>query len=200
PKLRQVPGAVLVLQSIQDVRVGARVANAQYQYTLQADNLGDLRTWAPKLAEALAEEPILTDITSDFQDQGLQTDLIVDRASASRLGLSAAAIDNTLYDAFGQRQVSTIYNPLNQYHVVMEVAPQYWQHPEILDDIYVSTAGGAVSGTQSTNAVAGTVILPNSGSTPSAAAVADDSARNLATNSLANTGKGGASTGSAVST
>jgi multidrug efflux pump len=200
PKLAKVPGAVLVLQSIQDIRVGARIANAQYQYTLQADNLGDLRAWAPRLAEALAEEPLLTDITSDFQDQGLETDLAVDRASASRLGLSAAAIDNTLYDAFGQRQVSTIYNPLNQYHVIMEVAPRFWQSPEALDTIYVSTAGGAVSGTAGTNAVAGTVVIPQTSRTPAASAADLDSARNQATNSLANTGKGSASTGSAVST
>jgi multidrug efflux pump len=200
PKLARVPGAVLILQSIQDVRVGARMANAQYQYTLQADNLGDLRVWAPKLTEALAQEPILTDITSDFQDQGLETDLAIDRASASRLGLSAAAIDNTLYDAFGQRQVSTIYNPLNQYHVIMEVAPRFWQSPEALDTIYVSTAGGAVSGTAGTNAVAGTVVIPQTSGTTAASAADIDNARNQATNSLANTGKGSASTGSAVST
>ena len=200
PKLAKVPGAVLILQSIQDIRVGARMANAQYQYTLQADNLGDLRVWAPKLAEALAQEPILTDITSDFQDQGLQTDLAIDRASASRLGLSAAAIDNTLYDAFGQRQFSTIYNPLNQYHVIMEVAPRFWQTPETLDTIYVSTAGGAVSGTAGTNAVAGTVVIQQTSGTTAAAAADIDNARNQATNSLANTGKGSASTGAAVST
>jgi multidrug efflux pump len=200
PKLAKVPGAVLVLQSIQDIRVGARMSNAQYQYTLQADNLGDLRVWAPKLTEALAQEAILTDITSDFQDQGLETDLAIDRASASRLGLSAAAIDNTLYDAFGQRQVSTIYNPLNQYHVIMEVAPRFWQSPEALDTIYVSTAGGAVSGTAGTNAVAGTVVIPQTSGTTAASAADIDNARNQATNSLANTGKGSASTGSAVST
>ncbi len=198
PKLAKIPGAVLVLQSIQDVRVGARMSNAQYQYTLEADNLVDLRAWTPKLAAALAEEKNLTDVTSDLQDRGLETDLVIDRASASRLGLSAAAIDNTLYDAFGQRQVSTIYNPLNQYHVIMEVAPKYWQSPEILDDVYVSTAGGGVGGTQGTNAVAGTVVINSSGAAASAAS--SDEARNQATNSLANTGKGSASTGSAVST
>ncbi len=200
PKLAKVPGAVLVLQSVQDIRVGARMSNAQYQYTLQADNLGNLRAWTPKLVDALGQETILTDITSDLQDQGLETDLMIDRASASRLGLSAGAIDNTLYDAFGQRQVSTIYDPLNQYHVIMEVAPKYWQSPEMLDDIYVSTAGGAVSGTQGTNAVAGTVVISQTSGTSAASAVANDSARNQATNSLANTGKGSASTGAAVST
>jgi multidrug efflux pump len=200
PKLAKVPGAALVLQSVQDIRVGARMANAQYQYTLQADNLSALRVWAPKLTEALAQEPDLTDITSDFQDRGLETDLLIDRASASRLGLSAAAIDNTLYDAFGQRQVSTIYNPLNQYHVIMEVAPRFWQSPEVLDDIYVSTAGGSVSGTAGTNAVAGTVVIPRTSGTTAASAADSDNVRNQATNSLANTGKGSASTGAAVST
>jgi multidrug efflux pump len=202
PKLAKVPGAALILQSIQDVRVGARVSNAQYQYTLQADSLADLRTWSPKLAEALAQEGDLVDITSDLQDRGLETDLLIDRDSASRLGLTAAAIDNTLYDAFGQRQVSTIYNPLNQYHVIMEVAPIYWQSPEILNDIYVSTAGGAVGGTQGTNAVAGTVVISQSAGAlaASAAAAASDTARNQATNSLASSGKGAASTGAAVST
>src|SRR6202000_2342995 len=132
----------------------ARVSNAQYQYTVQADELEELRAWAPRLTEAMKNEPGLLDVTSDLQTKGLEADLLLDRASASRLGLSPSAIDNTLYDAFGQRQVATISNPLNQYPVVMEVAPQYWQHPEILDDIYVSTSGGAVGGTQSTNAVA----------------------------------------------
>jgi multidrug efflux pump len=201
PKLAKVPGAVLVLQSVQDIRVGARMSNAQYQYTLQADNLGDLRTWAPKLVDALGQEAILTDITSDLQDQGLETDLLVDRASASRLALSAAAIDNTLYDAFGQRQVSTIYDPLNQYHVIMEVAPRFWQSPEMLNNVYVSTAGGAVGGTQGSNAVAGTVVIAQkTPATSAASTAASDSARNQATNSLASTGKGSASTGAAVST
>jgi multidrug efflux pump len=112
--------------------------------------------------------------------------------------LTVSQIDNTLYDAFGQRQVSIIYNPLNQYHVVMEVAPQFWQNPDTLKQIYVSTSGGGVGGTQSSNAVAGTVVAP--GQTASASSVAGDAARNAATNALANTAKGAVSTGSAVST
>ncbi|MDB5986672.1 MAG: nodulation protein [Nevskia sp.] len=202
PKLAKVPGAVLVLQSVQDIRVGARVANAQFQYTLQADDLIELRNWAPKLTAALKNDPTLMDVTSDQQDKGLETDLLIDRASASRLGLQTSAIDNTLYDAFGQRQVSTIYNPLNQYHVVMEIAPQFWQQPETLSDIYVSKSGGAVSGTQSTNAVSGTVVIGANGTStaPTTAQVANDAARNQSSNALASSGKGSTSTGAAVST
>ncbi|HWN15076.1 MAG TPA: efflux RND transporter permease subunit, partial [Candidatus Dormibacteraeota bacterium] len=132
----------------------------------------------------------------DQQDRGLQVTVQIDRPTASRLGISASQIDNTLYDAFGQRQVSTIYNPLNQYHVVMEVAPRYWQSPEILRELYVSTAAGGVRGAQSTNAVAGTV----SSASVTASAVAADTARNQAANQLANTGRGNTSTGAAVAT
>jgi multidrug efflux pump len=152
-KMAKVPGATAYLQTTQDLRIGGRQSQAQYQYTLQADNLEDLRAWAPKLTEALKHNPNLVDVNSDQQDAGLETDLVVDRATASRLGLTASEIDQTLYDAFGQREVSVIYNPLNQYHVVMEVAPQYWQSPETLHDLYVSTSGGTVGGTQSTGAV-----------------------------------------------
>ena len=201
-KLAQVPGASLFLQGVQDIRAGGRMSNAQYQYTLQADHLADLQTWAPRLTEALKHVPELADVNSDQQDKGLETDLLIDRDTASRLGLTASQIDNTLYDAFGQRQVSTIYNPLNQYHVIMEVAPQYWQSPETLNELYVSTSGGAVSGTHATNAVAGTTSTSTrtTGSSASAASVAADTARNLAMNSLANTGRGSASSGAAVST
>ncbi len=204
-QLAQVPGASLFLQSVQDIRSGGRQGNAQYQYTLQADRLDDLRAWAPKLAEALRHAPILTEVNSDQQDKGLETDVIVDRDTAARLHLSVSQIDNTLYDAFGQRQVSTIYNPLNQYHVVMEVAPSFWQSPETLNQIYVSTAGGLPSGTQTTNAVAGTNASSTKGKTASssaasASAVASDAARNQATNALANSGRGSTSTGAAVST
>ncbi len=101
--------------------------------------------------------PQLTDVNTDQQNRGLETDITIDRDTAARLGITVAQIDNTLYDAFGQRQVSTIYNARNQYHVVMEVAPQYWQNPETLKDVYVSTSGGSVGGVQATNAVAGTV-------------------------------------------
>ena len=195
-KLARVPGATLFLQAVQDIRVGGRQSNALYQYTLQGDSLDDLRTWTPRLADALGRVPEIVDVNSDQQDRGLQVTVQIDRPTASRLGISASQIDNTLYDAFGQRQVSTIYNPLNQYHVVMEVAPRYWQSPEILRELYVSTAAGGVRGAQSTNAVAGTV----SSASVTASAVAADTARNQAANQLANTGRGNTSTGAAVAT
>ena len=195
-KLARVPGATLFLQAVQDIRVGGRQSNALYQYTLQGDSLDDLRTWTPRLADALGRVPEIVDVNSDQQDRGLQVTVQIDRPTASRLGISASQIDNTLYDAFGQRQVSTIYNPLNQYHVVMEVAPRYWQSPEILRELYVSTAAGGVRGAQSTNAVAGTV----SSASVTASAVAADTARNQAANQHANTGRGNTSTGAAVAT
>ena len=196
-KLSHVPGASLFLQAAQDLRMGGRQSNAQYQYTLQGDNLQDLYAWTPKITQALQGAPELADVNSDQQQGGLETDLVIDRASAARLGITASQIDNTLYDAFGQRQVSTIYNPLNQYHVVMEVAPQFWQSPDTLKDIYVSKAGGGVGGVQSTNAVAGTVTSATQA--PNGATIAQDTARNLATNQLAATGHASASTGAAIS-
>jgi multidrug efflux pump len=200
PKLSQVAGARLFLQASQDIRVGGRQSNAEYQYTLQADDVAELYKWAPKLTEALEHVPEITDVNSDQQQHGLEIELTIDRETASRLQLNPATIDNTLYDAFGQRDVSTIYNPLNQYHVVMEVAPEYWQSPETLQGVWVSTAGGTVSGSQATNAVAGTVTSAQTAANHSAAAIAQDTARNQATNALANTGRGAVSTGSAVST
>jgi len=200
-EMSQVAGATLFLQSTQDIRVGGRQGNAQYQYTLQGDDLTELYAWAPKVTEALQHIPDLTDVNSDQQQNGLETDLVIDRPSAARLGLTASQIDDTLYDAFGQRQVSTIYNALNQYHVIMEVAPQYWQSPDMLNELYVSTAGGAVGGTQGTNAVIGTTTGAKSAAASSTAAqIAGDTARNLSSNQIANTGRGSASTGAAVST
>ena len=200
-KLAQVPGASLFLQAVQDIRVGGRAANAQYQFTLQADTVDELYTWAPKILAELQRVPVLTDVNSDQQNRGLETDITIDRDTAARLGITVAQIDNTLYDAFGQRQVSTIYNARNQYHVVMEVAPKYWQNAETLKDVYVSTSGGSVGGVQATQAVAGTVGGKTSNAAAStAASVAADAARNLALNSIGNTGKGTASTGAAVST
>jgi multidrug efflux pump len=200
PQLNEVAGARLFLQSVQDIRVGGRASNAQYQYTLQADNVQDLYKWAPKLAEAMGKISILTDVNSDQQQNGLEIDLTVDRDTAARLQLNPAAIDNTLYDAFGQRDVSTIYNALNQYHVVMEVAPQYWQSPDTLKNLWVSTAGGTINGSQSTNAVAGTVTSSVTAASSSAASLATNTAINQATNALANSGRGAVSTGAADST
>jgi len=145
-KLAREPGARLFLQSVQDIHVGGRASNAQYQYTLQADDIEELRTWEPKIREALSRLPQLADVNTDQQDKGLQTTLIVDHDAAARLGISQRLIDATLNDLFGQRQVSTIYEPLNQYRVVMEAAPQYWQSPEMLKDVYV-IAPGANGGT-----------------------------------------------------
>ena len=147
-KLAVVPGARLFLIPIQDIRVGGRQSNATYQYTLQGDSTTELYEWAPRLLAALEHSPVLRDVSSDQQQKGLETDLVIDRATASRLGVNAAQIDNTLYDAFGQRQVSTIYSAQNQYHVVMEVEPRYWQSSEMLKEIYVSTSGGSASGTE----------------------------------------------------
>ncbi|AMN44738.1 efflux RND transporter permease subunit [Rhodoplanes sp. Z2-YC6860] len=197
-KMAEVPGARLILQPVQDIRIGGRQANAQYQYTLQSDDLAQLYDWSPKILAALQRLPELTDVNSDQQNKGLEIEVTVDRDTASRFGLNASEIDNTLYDAFGQRQVSTIYSARNQYHVIMEVAPQFWQRPDTLDNLYVSTSGGTVGGVQSTNAVAGTV---SSGSqTPTSATIASDTARNLAANSIGNSGHGTASTGAAVTT
>ena len=140
---RKEPGANLYLQPVQDIRIGGRQSNALYQYTLQADDLSELRAWEPRIRRALSELPELVDVNTDQQDKGLQTSLIIDRDTASRLGVTPNLIDSTLNDLFGQRQVSTIYNPLNQYRVVMEAAPEYWQSPEILKDVYVSTSSGS---------------------------------------------------------
>jgi multidrug efflux pump len=200
PKLARVTGVATFLQAVQDIGGGGRSANAQYQYTLLGDDLTELRTWSQKLRAALQDLPQITDVDTDLQPGGIETDVIVDRDSASRLGLTETQIDNALGDAFAQAQVSTIYNPFSpqQYHVVMEVAPEYWQNPEILKELYVSTSGGAVSGTQSSQPVAGTTILKPA-TASSSISVAQDVARNLAANSLANSGRGNTSTGSAVS-
>src|SRR5208282_689140 len=141
-KVAVIPGATLYLQAVQDVQVGGRMANAQYQYTLQGTDLDELNHWAPKLLTKLRSVPTLVDVSSDQQNKGLAANLVVDRDTASRLGLTQQVIDDTLYDAFGQRQVSTMYTQLNQYHVVMEVAPQFWQDPDSLALIYVKAPGG----------------------------------------------------------
>ena len=141
-KLSVVPGATLILQSAQDLTIGGRFGNAQYQYTLQSANLDDLNNFAPRLLTKLRALPELRDQNSDQQDKGLQAKLVVDRDTASRMGITAGTLDNALYDAFGQRQVSTMYRPLNQYHVVMEVAPQFQQTPEALQNIYLRSTTG----------------------------------------------------------
>jgi multidrug efflux pump len=140
PKLARIPAATLFMQANQDVRVGGRGSNSQYQYTLSADNLKDLNSWSQRLLEELRKLPEIRDANTDQQTQGLQLSLVIDRDTASRLGVSPQIIDDALYDAFGQRQVSTIYMPLNQYHVVMEVDPKFQQDPSALQDIYVRSS------------------------------------------------------------
>ena len=141
-KLAREPGATLYLQPVQDIRMGGRQGNAQYQYTLQADDLRELREWEPRIRQALMQLPQLADVNTDSQDKGDKTSLNIDRDAASRLRVDTRTIDATLNDLFGQRQVSTIYTALNQYRVVMEAAPQYWQSPQALDDVFVSNADG----------------------------------------------------------
>ncbi|WOJ88948.1 efflux RND transporter permease subunit [Methylocapsa polymorpha] len=197
-KLAQVPGVRLYFQAQQDFRMGGRQSNAQYQYTLQGDDANEVYAFTTKLVEALRRSPLIADVNSDQQQGGPAANITIDRDTASRLGLTASQIDNTLYDAFGQRQVSTIYSAINQYHVVMEVAPRYWQDPSILSEIYISASGGNPSGAAQSNLPAGTVKGAATKSS-SARSSADDTARNAATNALANTGKGSASAGAAVS-
>jgi multidrug efflux pump len=142
PKLAKIPGATLYLQASQDLRVGGRNSAALYQFTMRGDNLQDLIDYAPRMFEELKSIPIIADVNSDQQNRGLQSMVDYDRETAARFGISPQLIDNTLYDAFGQRQVSTMYKSLNQYHVVMEAAPQYWQNPQALRDIYVHAPNG----------------------------------------------------------
>jgi multidrug efflux pump len=207
-KLAQVPGGRLFLFAVQDVRAGGRQSNALYQYTLQSDDPDELFKWTPRLVQALEHSSVVTDVSSDQQQRGLESDLIVDRPTASRLGITPAQIDNTLYDAFGQRQVSVIYSAINQYHVVMEIDPRYTQYPASLADVYVATSGGSASGTQLSNAPLGTVTGVAAALTPAAATTTatasananNNSARNATINALANAGKSNTSSGAAVST
>jgi len=141
-KLAVVPGATLFMQSAQDLTIGGRMSQAQFQYTLQGENLNDLNYWSPLLLQKLRALPELRDVNTDQQDKGLEATVIIDRDTASRLGVSAATIDNALYDAFGQRQVSIMYKQLNQYHVVMEVAPDFSNSTDALQNIYVRAANG----------------------------------------------------------
>ncbi|HXZ36189.1 MAG TPA: efflux RND transporter permease subunit, partial [Thermodesulfobacteriota bacterium] len=143
-KLAQVPGAPAYLQAVQDLRIGGRLGNALYQYTLQGDNLSELNAWAPRMLQRMRTLPQLVDVSSDQQNKGLENTVVIDRSTASRLGITPQVIDDTLYDAFGQRQVSITYTLLNQYHVVMEVEPSFWQRPETLRDIYLPSSNGVL--------------------------------------------------------
>jgi len=161
-KLSSVPGATLFLQAQQDLQIGGRGSAAQYQYTLSDENLNELNTWAPQFEARARAMPELRDVSTDQQDKGLSATLVIDRDTASRLGITAAAIDQVLYDAFGQRQVSTMYTGLNQYFVVMEVDPKFQLSPDALSGIYIKAS----------NVVGSTTAAPNTGSAPSAAAIA----------------------------
>src|ERR1039457_861118 len=225
-KLSVVTGARLYLQAIQDIRAGARQSNSQYQYTILADSLEDLRKWTPRITDALKTVPELADINSDQQDRGLTVALKIDRTTAARLGINLSNIDNT------------IYNDMNQYHVVMEVDPSFWQNPETLKEVWVSTTGGALSGTQTSAAGVGsfssgtsttsaggasspgslpgsistiattgatgttgnTTPSASSGSSTLAPTATSVAAHNLALNQLTNSGRGSASTGASIST
>jgi len=144
PKLAAVPGATLVLQARQDVSIGGRQSAAQYQYTIQSDNLDELNHWGPIVLQTMRGLHGLTDVTSDAQNNGLSANLVIDRPTASRLGITPTAIDNILYDGFGEREIATTYTPINQYYVVMEVAPEFWQNPAALNNVYVTSASGRV--------------------------------------------------------
>jgi multidrug efflux pump len=200
--LAAIPGVRLFMFAAQDLRAGGRESAGAYQYTLQSDDAATLYAWIPKIVAALNKDKQLRDVNSDLQQGGLETDLVIDRQTAARLGITPSQIDNTLYDAFGQRQVSTIYRALNQYHVVMELAPQYLRTPEMLKKIYISTSGGRASGTARTNMPAGTVTAAKQRTSTATlvASVALDSATNQAINSIAASGRASASSGAAVST
>jgi multidrug efflux pump len=160
PKLAGIPGAVLYLQAVQDVSVGGRMSSAQYQYTIQSDNVPDLNLWGPRLLAAMKGLPQLTDVNSDAENLGLAANLVIDRATAARLGVTPAAIDQTLYDAFGEREIAKTYTAINQYFVVMEVEPGFWQGPDGLGNIYLSsTLGGMVPLAAFTHFAPGTAPL-----------------------------------------
>jgi multidrug efflux pump len=144
PKLSKVAGATLVLQAVQDVRIGGRQSAAQYQYTIRSDNLNELNEWGPKLLKTMRGIHQLTDVTSDAQNNGLAANLVFDRPTASRLGITPQTIDNILYDAFGEREIATTFTPINQYFVVMEVDPKFWQDPGALKNVYVASSGGGM--------------------------------------------------------
>ena len=142
PKLRVIRGSNLFLQAAQDVRVGGRDSASLYQFTMRGDNVQDLTTYGPPMLAALRRVRLISDVNSDQQNNGLQAVVQYDRDTAARFGISPQLIDNTLYDAFGQRQVSTMYTSLNQYHVIMEAAPRFWQDPQFLSQIYVRDPKG----------------------------------------------------------
>ena len=207
PKLNAVSGARLFLQAAQDLRIGGRQSAAEYQYTLTSDDSNALFKWVPKLVTALSKDRAdVTDVNSDLQQNGLQIYVNMNRATAARYGFAPNQIDNVLYDAFGQRTVSTIFNQINQYFVVMEVAPKYWQYPQMIDRIRFSTAAGNASGTQQTQMPGNTVtpVQTSAAATPQTPASGTNALNanaeaNVLNNAIANS-RGGSSSGSADST
>jgi multidrug efflux pump len=196
PNLSAIPGARLMMFPMQDLFMGGRMTFAQFQYTLQADSTAELYAWAPKLLQELKRNPIFTDLQTDQQIGGLQSSVMIDRPTAARFGLTPDVIDATLYDAFGERQVSTIYKDINQYHVIMEIDPRDLENPESIKKIYLSTSGASPSGSTGTNFAGGTATSGSSSSTSSSTSSASE---NKSTNSIAISASN-VSSGSAVST
>ncbi|MCP3709690.1 efflux RND transporter permease subunit [Paraburkholderia sp. CNPSo 3274] len=208
PKLNAVSGARLFMQAQQDLQIGGRQAAAEYQYTLTSDDADALFTWVPRLVDELNKHRgQMSDVNSDLQQNGLEAYMTVQRTTAKRYGFDPNQVDNVLYDAFGQRTVSTIYNAINQYFVVMEVAPQYWQFPQSFQDIWLSTAAGNASGAAQTQMPSSVIsgVTPFTAVTTATAASGNTNERNAnavanqQNNAIAN-GKGGSSSGSADST
>ncbi|SOD29201.1 multidrug efflux pump [Variovorax sp. YR752] len=196
PQLNEVTGLRVFLGTVQDVRSGGRASNSTYQYTLKSDSLADLRTWALKLSDELKMQPVLTDIDTDQDENGVETVAKVDPDSARRLGLTSTAVDNALYNAFGQRQVATIYTELNQYHVVMEWAPRYSRSPNALSDVYVpATKTTVVAGQTVTTQVAASTTTSTSSSSSSSSSTASSTSVPVS----ANAGLRSASTGNVLS-
>jgi multidrug efflux pump len=208
PKLNSISGARLFLQAQQDLHIGGRQTASEYQYTLSGDDPNAIYALVPKLIAELGKHPDrLTDVNTDMQQNGLQTYVTIDRATAARYGFAPNQVDAVIYDAFGQRTVSTIYNPYNQYFVVMEVAPKYWQNPQDLNRIFLSTAAGNVTGTQQSQMPGGTVsgvkpfasVAPPRAASSSTNTLNANAQANQTTNAISNA-RGGTSSGSADST
>jgi multidrug efflux pump len=207
PKLNQVSGGRLILQAVQDLHIGGRQTAAEYQYTLTSEDTASLYAWTPQLVTELSKSHgLLEDVSSDLQQNGLQLYMTINRPTAMRYSFAPNQIDNVLYDAFGQRTVSTIFNPFNQYFVVMEVAPKYWHYPQMLDRIYLSTAAGNPSGSQQTQAPRDTLsaVAPYAAeataqTTASTSSNNASAEANAVTNAISNS-RGGTSTGSADTT
>jgi multidrug efflux pump len=207
PQLARITGVSLFLNPVQDLRMGGRQSNSTYQYTLKSDNIADLHSWATRLAEAMKHQPALTDVDTDQQENGVETYVDVDKDSAARLGINSRDVDNALYDGFGQRQVATIYSELNQYHVVLGVAPQFMRSPESLKDIYVPAAGAAGTAATSTavastatSATATTTTTTGNAATASSAATSQTAAPAVAASSPINPALRNQATGQVIST